>query len=393
MKGISFTSGQDSELAAIERRRQMAEMLRMQSMQPLQAQGNAPISPLSGAAKLLRGYGAARMGKQADTQEQQYNQSYQQALAAGLQGGGTGGDIATRLEQSGNPRAMELAAQLRIREAERQAELQQQQAVLTPDQEAQKIRIAQANKAPQSSLLTPEEEAQKLRIAQAGRAPSEAPSNVQEWQYYNSLPPEQKEEFLRMKRAAQWQDIGAQIVSPSMANPAAAPVATFEKSMTPDKAQDVKVESAKAEGKKNLATLPMKSLKTQVAELRDNPGLDNVTGWLAGRTPTFSQEGRNAQDLMDSIKSQISTAKLQSMRDASQTGGAVGQVTEREWPRLESAFAALGQSQDTETFKRRLNDVIRIIDESVSIIDKAYEATYGGSAAPAGDGWAIEEVK
>ena len=169
MQGFSFTAAQDPELQAIERRRRMAEMLRMQSQQPLQAQGNAPISPLSGAAKMLRAYGGARMDKQADEQEQTYAANYQKALASGLQGGGSMGDMATRLEQSGNPRAMELAAQLRMQEAARQAELQDRQAVLTPEQEAQKIRLAQAAKQPR--LLTPEEEAQKLRIAQAGRAP------------------------------------------------------------------------------------------------------------------------------------------------------------------------------------------------------------------------------
>lgn len=226
--------------------------------------------------------------------------------------------------------------------------------------------------------------------------PQQAPAAIQEYNLYNSLPPEQREEFLRVKRAQPFLDTGAGYVAPSLTNPSAAPTPVVEKELTPDQKLAAEREAAAASGKKNLAVVPMNLLKTQVAELRDHPGLDNITGFIAGRTPTLSQEGRNAQDLLDSIKSQISTYKLQSMRDASQTGGAVGNVTEKEWPRLESALAALGQSQDTETYKRRLGEVISIIDESTKLIDEAYNMTYGGVTMPTSPtsnttGWGIKK--
>ena len=130
---VNFTSAQDPELAAIERRRRMAELLAQQAGQPTQAPTNAPISPLSGLAKALRGYTAGSGLRKADEQEQQYNQSYQQELAKVLQGDPTG--MSARAGQSQDPRIMALAAQLRIREAERQAETQAKQVTNLTDAE------------------------------------------------------------------------------------------------------------------------------------------------------------------------------------------------------------------------------------------------------------------
>lgn len=122
--------------------------------------------------------------------------------------------------------------------------------------------------------------------------------------------------------------------------------------------------------------------RSQVQELRDSPGLDNITGYIAGRTPTLSQDGRNAQELLNGIKNQTFINALQAMRDASKTGGAVGNVSDKEGDRLENAWVALGQSQDTETYKRRLNDLIRIADEGIANIERAYNDQYPGQTPP-----------
>ena len=70
--------------------------------------------------------------------------------------------LVSQLGEAGKPEAailkMQIENQLRTDASER---------MLTPEQEAQKIRIAQSSRP--SSLLTPEEEAQKVRLAQASR--------------------------------------------------------------------------------------------------------------------------------------------------------------------------------------------------------------------------------
>ena len=77
-----------TEAADIERRRKYAEMLREQSMQPLEggmAGGWAiPISPTQGLAKALQAYAGAKGMQQAKTDQQALGQRRNQALAQAL---------------------------------------------------------------------------------------------------------------------------------------------------------------------------------------------------------------------------------------------------------------------------------------------------------------------
>lgn len=47
----------------------------------------------------------------------------------------------------------------------------------------------------------------------------EAPANVKEWEYYNGLTPEQQGQYIRMKRANPYLDIGTGFVQPDPINP------------------------------------------------------------------------------------------------------------------------------------------------------------------------------
>lgn len=115
----------------------------------------------------------------------------------------------------------------------------------------------------------------------------------------------------------------------------------------------------------------------QIDKLLQAPGLDNITGPVAGRTLNLTGSATNAQSLLESLKSMISVQELQRMRDASKTGGAVGNVTEKEWPRLEAQWGALQQAQTTDEFKKRLQDVRETMRRMQSNARQAYETTYG----------------
>lgn len=68
---------------------------------------------------------------------------------------------------------------------------------------------------------------------------------------------------------------------------------------------------------------------------------------------------RDLSGLLNTIKANVGFDKLQSMRDASPTGGALGQVSEFENRLLQSVLGDLEQSQSEEQFKfnlRRLNN-------------------------------------
>lgn len=81
--------------------------------------------------------------------------------------------------------------------------------------------------------------------------------------------------------------------------------------------------------------------------------------------------GTNAADLRASVETIVSSIgfdKLQDMRDRSPTGGALGQVSERELAQLNASLGSLKQSQSKEQFKTNL---MRVKDH----YQKYYKAT------------------
>ena len=216
-----------------------------------------------------------------------------------------------------------------------------------------------------SQLKTPEEEAQALRIAIGSRPP-------------------------------------AQPREPS------APIAVFDeatgtiKYVSREKAMGMTPASAQTEGitpkevqKRNAAypqqTQAIKSVEANtdnfiadLQKLADHPGLSGITGLIAGRTPNLTGDARAAQALYDKIVAKGGFSVLQAMRDASKTGGALGNLSNQEGTQLKSAFAAINQTQDTGTVKANLLDVINQLSSSKARLRETYESTYDykNAAAP-----------
>lgn len=90
-RSVSFTSPYDAELAEIDRRRALAQALSQQAAQPLPTNRMAgrvaiPISPLEGAAQLVKGASGAYGQRQADEQQRSVAQRRSEALAQALRG-------------------------------------------------------------------------------------------------------------------------------------------------------------------------------------------------------------------------------------------------------------------------------------------------------------------
>ncbi len=84
-------------------------------------------------------------------------------------------------------------------------------------------------------------------------------------------------------------------------------------------------------------------------------------------------------------------AELAAMRQASPTGGALGNISNQEVKYLRDAFGALDTVQDTDTFKQKIDDVIAQLTTSKRNVREEYDNTYeyrtsrgGAPAAPAG---------
>jgi hypothetical protein len=111
--------------------------------------------------------------------------------------------------------------------------------------------------------------------------------------------------------------------------------------------------------------------------LRDDPGLNQITGPIYGRTPSVSQAGSRAQALYDKIFAKGGFQALQDMREASKTGGALGNVSNEEGRRLEkSIVGGLDRTQNIKDVRNNINELIQEIRTSKSRVREAYDSTY-----------------
>ncbi|MEM6849335.1 MAG: hypothetical protein AAF580_14920, partial [Pseudomonadota bacterium] len=103
-----------------------------------------------------------------------------------------------------------------------------------------------------------------------------------------------------------------------------------------------------------------------------------IGGMLAGWVP--GSAAADADGLAQTIKANIGFDQLQSMREASPTGGALGNVTERELADLQAVLGNLSRSQSEEQLLRnleRLDGMYRTIMEKASAYPNAAEFGFG----------------
>lgn len=119
--------------------------------------------------------------------------------------------------------------------------------------------------------------------------------------------------------------------------------------------------------------------------LRDHPGLSSITGIAAGRMPGLTSEGRAAQALYDKVVAKGGFQALQDLRDASKTGGALGNVSNQEGKQLTASFAAIDRRQDAPDVKAAIDQAIADIQGSKTRMREAYDVTYSykSGATPA----------
>ena len=126
------------------------------------------------------------------------------------------------------------------------------------------------------------------------------------------------------------------------------------------------------------------SFVKDLTELRNHPGLSEITGFAAGRLPGITADGRAAQALYDKVVAKGGFQALQDMRDASKTGGALGNVSNQEGKQLTAAFAAIDRKQDVKDVQSAIDTAIGDIEGAKVRMKEAYDMTYAYKAgAPA----------
>ena len=110
------------------------------------------------------------------------------------------------------------------------------------------------------------------------------------------------------------------------------------------------------------------------------------TGPIAGRNPLAT----NLEATLSTIEANLGFDELQRMRDNSPTGGALGQVTEREIAYLQSVLGNLSRTQTEEQLDANLLTAKQQIQLSFQRIADAYQQDYGvpwdGGSGPAAPG-------
>lgn len=197
---------------------------------------------------------------------------------------------------------------------------------------------------------------------QASKQTSSATNNQRDWAAWNAMEPGQaKDMFGRMIARADAQELG-------------------------DK------EKSKVEGKeagKNAAFKPKAQLKMRnFADKTDRLGLQLADAEAKASKATTGYAGYLLKDLPDSlpgdmkqiittINAQMGFMALQAMRDESPSGGALGQVSERELEFLQKTIASLDMSQSVEQFVKNIGIIRDSMQKSKNAIYLDYKNMYG----------------
>jgi hypothetical protein len=224
----------------------------------------------------------------------------------------------------------------------------------------------------QERMLSPQEEAQRVRIAAASRAPVQPKEPPPPTAPVAVVDPATGQ----VKYVTREEALGK------------TPAAAIE-GLTPKERQTREAKYPQATSAVKTFENTSDTLVTDLERLSKHPGLSSITGIAAGRLPGITKEGREAEALFDKIVARGGFQELQTMRQASPTGGALGNVSNQEGAQLRQAFAALDRRQDAPSVRNAITDAIAQIRAAKENIRGAYDLTYeykqktGGAPAPA----------
>ena len=142
-------------------------------------------------------------------------------------------------------------------------------------------------------------------------------------------------------------------------------------------------EMQKREADYPTATATLKSFEAQsnnfikdMEELRNHPGLSQISGILAGRIGGITPEGREAKALYDKIKAKGGFQAIQDLKNQSKTGSALGSTSNEEGRKLDASFAAIDRVQDAPSIQKALDNAVIQLRNSKQILRDKYDLTY-----------------
>jgi hypothetical protein len=149
------------------------------------------------------------------------------------------------------------------------------------------------------------------------------------------------------------------------------------KNVPPKEAQALLAEQPAANQAASVISSTIDNHIKQIDDLLNQKGFNDIFGTVAGRTFNFTDKAGNAQAAFDAVAGQAAVQALNEMRAASKTGGAVGNVTEKEWPILQAQMAALAQTQDPAQMRANLAKLKDTYSRIKATANQAYSSVYG----------------
>lgn len=121
-------------------------------------------------------------------------------------------------------------------------------------------------------------------------------------------------------------------------------------------------------------------------EIYNAPGLAGITG-IKGAFPNIpGGAAADAQSKFNTFKSQIAFATLQNLKNNSKTGGALGQVSDKEEKMLSENLASLDKAQSYDAMRASLKNIMNYTEKAKGRINQAYTMQYGNNGAYGGTG-------
>jgi hypothetical protein len=152
--------------------------------------------------------------------------------------------------------------------------------------------------------------------------------------------------------------------------------------LTPAQKTEAKVKALQPKAKAALQGLERQT-NTVVSHI--DKAVDLISPWTTGYGTILANlpetDARKLRNELDTIRANVGFDKLQSMRDASPTGGALGQVSEMENRLLQAVNGALDPGQ-SEQLRENLLAIKELYPQVLADRKAAYDLDYGGPQSP-----------
>ncbi len=208
---------------------------------------------------------------------------------------------------------------------------------------------------------------------------AQVPANIQEWQQYQAMTPEQQAAYINMKRAGNMFDVGG-VPQYRGAGGEVTPLATPEQ-VAANRGQQSAAQAAGTETGKAGVTAQMQlpqavasgeQMYQHLEALKSHPGLSYAVG-KSSVLPVIP--GTPAAD----FKVRLDQVQGAQFLQAYETLKGGGQITEVEGKKAEAAIARMNRAQTEEEFKRSVEDFQSIVAAGV---ERAKAKANSGYAAP-----------